>query len=139
MRFQLKAPPLALAGLMLVVCGCAGDPQNRQAVSGKVTFKGQPLDHGKIEFSPLAGQTTLMGAAIHNGEYNIPAKQGLSPGWYKVMVNAPQGADLNPSGPPGSDPGLPPTERIPARYNSKSDLKAEVKKGDPNVFDFPLN
>jgi len=138
MRPPFSALALPLAGLLLLACGC-GDPLNKQAVSGKVTFKGKPLEHGKIEFSPLDGQTTLMLAAISNGEYSIPAKQGLSPGKYKVMINAPEGANLNPSGPPGSDLGPPPTELIPARYNEKSDLRAEVIKGGANVFDFTLH
>jgi hypothetical protein len=134
-----RAPALFVAGLLLLISGCGGDPLNRQAVSGKVTFKGRPLEHGKIEFSPLDGQTTLMGAAITNGEFNIPAEQGLSPGKYKVMINAPQGANLHPSGPPGSDLGPQPTELIPSRYNEKSDLRAEVTKGGLNAFDFPLD
>jgi hypothetical protein len=129
---------LSPVAVLLLMSGCGGDPLNRQAVSGTVTFKGQPLEHGKIEFSPLDGQTTLMGAEIANGQYSIPAKQGLTPGKYKVMINAPQGANLNPTGPPGSDLGPPPTELIPERYNGKSELRAEVKKGEPNVFDFTL-
>jgi hypothetical protein len=137
MRFLFRPAVLPWAGVLLLACGC-GDPLNRQAVSGTVTFKGQPLEHGKIEFSPLDGQTTLMGAEIANGHYSIPAKQGLTPGNYKVMINAPQGANFNPTGAPGSDLGPPPTELMPERYNAKSELRAEVKKGEPNVFDFPL-
>ena len=137
MRFLIRAV-VVLSAAVSLMSGCGRDPLNRQAVSGTVTFKGQPLEHGKIEFSPLDGQTTLMGAEIANGLYSIPAKQGLTPAKYKVMINAPQGANLNPTGPPGSDLGPPPTELIPERFNAKSELRAEVKKGEPNVFDFTL-
>ena len=136
MRFLIR-PVLPLVGMLLLTCGC-GDPFNRQAVSGTVTYKGQLLEHGKIEFSPLDGQTTLMLAAIDNGQYRIAAKDGLTPGKYKVMINAGQGASRVPTGPPGSDLGPPPPEMIPERYNAKSELTADVKKGEPNVFDFTL-
>lgn len=128
---------VVFTALALLAAGCR-DPLNRQEVSGTVTFKDKPLEYGKIEFTPTGGQPTGEGAVIENGAYKIPAKKGLSPGPYKVLVNAPKGAHAAPAGPPGSDAGPPPTELIPPQYNEKTTLTATVKEGGPNVLDFNL-
>jgi hypothetical protein len=128
-----------MGGCLYLFAGCAKDTLQRQAVSGLVQFKGKPLDTGRIEFSPLDGQATLVAADVKKGRFAIPAKQGLSPGEYKVMLNAPLfAATTAPAGAPGSDLGPPPKERIPETYNAKSELRASVKKGEKNNFTFDL-
>ena len=48
---------LALVSGMAVLAGCGpSDPHNRQAVSGKVSIKGQPVKFGTIIFEPQGGQ-----------------------------------------------------------------------------------
>ncbi|HEY7428436.1 MAG TPA: hypothetical protein VH682_29660, partial [Gemmataceae bacterium] len=44
----------SLGFLLLVVGGCGESAQN-EAVSGAVTWKGQPLERGTIEFVPADG------------------------------------------------------------------------------------
>jgi hypothetical protein len=129
---------LLVAGLACLPGGCKRDVLRRQAVSGTVTFKGQPLAAGKIEFSPVDGQATLVAGAIENGRYAIPAAKGLSPGTYKVLVNAPEGGRGGPAGAPGGDLGPPPKELIPPRYNAQTELRATVEEGGRNVFAFDL-
>ena len=139
MRRPLRAGALLIvAALACLPVGCGRDPQKRQAVSGAVSFKGQPLPAGKIEFSPLDGQGTLVAASLENGRYAIPAAKGLSPGTYRVLVNAPEGGGGGPAGAPGADLGPPPKELIPPRYNAQTELRATVEDGGRNVFDFDL-
>ena len=47
------------------------------------------------------------------------------------------GAEVDATLPPGEIP-KPKKDPIPAKYNTKSELTAEVKAGVPNTYDFPL-
>jgi hypothetical protein len=111
--------------------------QAGKPVTGQVTFQGKPLDQGTISFSPTAGQGTFSGGQIKGGQYSISAEHGLAPGLYEVRISSTEG------GPPPSDelPGettAVPKERIPAEFNSKTTLKAEVKEAGENKFDFTI-
>jgi hypothetical protein len=129
-----------LGGLALgALTGCA-DPLNRQVITGEVNFKGQPVEDGIINFAPLDGQGTGDGAQITKGKYRIPKEKGLSPGKYKVTIyggNGKSGAgDASPDSPnAGQRQSL---ERIPPKYNEKSDIIKEVTKGGSNKFDFDI-
>jgi hypothetical protein len=125
-------------GLLLATAGCNRDSLRRQAVSGTVTLYNQPLELGVIEFFPNDGHsTTGVGAGIANGTFRIPKEKGLSPGTYLVRINAPDRV-APASGPPGSDFGRVPKEKIPEKYNAKTTLTAEVTDGGPNEFTFNL-
>src|SRR4051794_9647239 len=140
--------PLFVVAMGLGAPGCSGtdDGLPREAVSGNVTLDGKPLANGAIQFTPSGGDKSGVsvgaGSPIANGRYSIERDKGLVPGSYKVTVNAagaPGGGD---AGKP-AEPGRPtkasrPTELIPSKYNSGTTLTAEVKKGGPNTFDFPL-
>ena len=44
---------VSLCCVCVLICGCAKEnPLGRQPISGKVTFQGQPLATGSIEFAP---------------------------------------------------------------------------------------
>jgi hypothetical protein len=126
-----------LVGLLLVIgSGCGGGPQN-EAVSGSVTWKGQPLDQGTIEFVP-AGQGVPVGGVILNGRYQFLSTPGVPPGTYQVRISSRKGKASRPdiADFEMSDPTV--KEQIPAKYNVKTELKAEVKRGGGNTFDFDL-
>jgi hypothetical protein len=102
-----------------------------------VTFKGQPLDHGTIEFSPV-GDGVQTGSAIVNGRYEIPEEQGLPPGKYKVVISsAGPGKAAAPIDLPGDAPP-PSPERIPAKYNAQSELTIDVTPESEGVYNFDL-
>jgi hypothetical protein len=126
--------------LLLLVTGC-GSSNGREAVQGTVKFKGQPLEHGTIEFQPenTSGSATFEGATIANGKYEVPAEKGLLPGKYKVVISSadPHEKEVAEDAPPGES-GPPAKELIPARYNSESQEVVEVKKGGPNTFDYDI-
>lgn len=134
--FTCAAVLLAAGGL----AGC-GDGTNKQAVSGTVTWKGQPLDTGMIRFLPLDPATgTETGTVVTAGKFAVPRDQGLAPGKYRVSVSSPDPkSGTMPDAPPGERGGYPATERIAAKYNSKSELTAEVTAGGKNEFEFKLD
>ena len=84
---------LGLTVTVLALClpGC-GPSHKRQALSGTVTFQGRPLQTGSIVFktNPTPG-VQVGGALIRDGQFSVPAEQGLEPGVYKVAVSSPQG------------------------------------------------
>jgi len=140
MRRSVLSPLIALFTLGLAV-GCANDPNARQAVSGTVYFQGQPLDQGSIHFIPIERLPSESGAGIENGAYTVPRDRGLVPGKYKVVI-----ASYDRTGPkvqsdemPGEPSAKQFKERIPAKYNHKTMLTAEVKGNGKNVFDFKLD
>jgi hypothetical protein len=61
------------------------------------------------------------------------------PGSYQVAIYAggAGGAGKGANGPATGGPA-PKKEGIPAKFNAKSELKAEVKKGESNTFKFDL-
>jgi hypothetical protein len=122
--------------VVMVVAGCGEN--GRQAVEGNVTLDGKPLQDGSIQFCPIEGTTgPTAGAEILNGHFSIAREEGLLPGTYRVEVNA-----------MGKTQGkLPPalarqwgeyTQILPVRYNTESQLRAEVGARGPNHFDFTV-
>lgn len=130
---------VGLAVLALAGCG-GGDALQRQAVSGTVTFKGQPLDKGTITFLPADPQAKASpgGATIANGQFSLPAAQGLAPSKYRVQISSPVGGVEPGAGEaPGESEKLA-EERIPASWNTESKHEITVEKGGANKFDFKI-
>jgi hypothetical protein len=132
---------LALA----VLAGCGpGNPLGREAVSGRVTLDGTPLEFGNISFDPVARSGGVRsGALITDGEYSMDTLKGLPPGKYKVRIFA---AEANPPDMKAPDGGelpapaaeLPGQSLIPPEYNVQSDIVREVTAGGNNRFDFEV-
>jgi hypothetical protein len=140
MRRTTARIALTACGLFLLAGGC-GDSSGRQAVSGTVYFKGQVLDQGRIHFAPVEPGPTESGATIENGRYQIPRDNGLVPGKYKVSIFSydQKGAKVQSEEIPGDPGNTQFKERIPAKYNVKTTLTAEVTAGGSNTFDFKLD
>jgi hypothetical protein len=135
-----SAMAVALSTLTLVGCG-ASDDLPREGVTGTVTLNDKPLASGFITFMPAGAEATQGGSVIQEGSYSIPSDQGLVPGTYKVLITSTGGGSATQTDHVTDMPGMPPIpakEAIPAEYNAKSTLTAEVKAGGENVFDFPL-
>ena len=142
-----------------LLIGCqGGDGLPREAISGTVSMDDTPLKSGSIRFVPAASSdiSTAVETPIVDGRFQVQASQGLSPGAYQVVVSSPQsGTPSEPKRARRARPGVaedtsgtgaedapeePPTrETIPTKYNTATTLKAEVTKGGPNTFDFPLS
>jgi hypothetical protein len=136
--FRRNCFTFAFASLVFVIVlpsnvGCSGNPV--ATVSGSVVLDEGPLDDANITFVPQgAGQQKSGWAEIKSGRYSIPAASELGPGNYRVEIRALRtiGNVVD-----NGDLPVPAKELIPVRYNSKSELKAELKTGD-NTVDFQL-
>jgi hypothetical protein len=142
-----------LAGLLALAVGLAcaggcGDATGKVPVSGSVTFKGQPLDEGVIEFVP-AGELpagvpyTKSGADVRNGKYSIPRAHGLVPGKYKVLISSgiKQEATGDEAPAPvggGKEAFLDKLDKIPQEWNVNSKQVVEAKQEGPNAFNFAI-
>jgi len=136
--------PLAgvLATLFLAVhsgCGSKSEFPATVPVSGKVTYKGQPVAKGTVTFQPEGGQPAT-GALQPDGTFTLSTfaeRDGALPGHHKVMIIA---NDSDPTLMPGSSPGYkPPKDLVPKKYAKldTSGLSADVAKGNP-PFEFDL-
>ncbi len=120
----------------LFLAACSGDSGGRHSLSGTVTYKGQKVHGGLIEFHPKGGESTFTGAPIENGLYVIPAKQGLMPGTYLVRIYWQSGAVFAAEAGGVTPPD--PKEMIPAKYNKESNLVRDVKP-ETTTLDFHLD
>lgn len=120
---------LALASVLLLVgCGGGSDLPELGEVTGVVTLDGQPVSGAQVQFIPQSGRPSS-GETDASGKYELHYTAdvaGAVLGSHTVKINtAVDGRD---------DPS---TEKIPARYNSKSELTEEVKSG-VNEINFDL-
>ena len=111
----------------------------RYAIKGTVALDGKPLDSGSINFRPVEktpGPTA--GAEIKDGKFVIPREGGLLPGKFRVEITASRpGKNVVLDEMSGRE--VPAYEQyLPARYNTRSELRAEVSESKSNHFDFEL-
>jgi hypothetical protein len=106
-------------------------------VRGEVTFDDRPLDEGVVRFVPLDGKTPTASALIEKGKFS----ERVPVGSHRVEISSPKlpkGINSAKEMKRGTvDEGVALEELIPERYNSRSELKAEVKRGT-NVVRFDL-
>lgn len=69
----------ATSGLLLLLAGCGGST----AVTGSVSYEGQPVESGSITFLPADGQGPSAGAAISGGQYRVDE---ITPGEKTVQI-----------------------------------------------------
>jgi hypothetical protein len=141
---RLRYTLVLAVGLVLTGCSGGGDDLPREPVSGTVTLGGQPLADGVIQFNPVGGATSVGnpvsgGAQIKGGQFSIPRDTGLVPGNYNVAIYSAEKRDrTKPAQVGGGKVTELAKELIPAKYNSQTELKAEIKKGVPSNFTFSL-
>jgi hypothetical protein len=139
----LSCRALVVVVLGVFSTGCVDETSGPagEAVSGTVTFKGQPLEVGSIAFRSTASSVSAE-SLIESGSYSISPDQGLVPGKYKVIIAAREAPE--PKREPGVAPGSEPRPKrgpahfLPPQYNSASTLTADVVAGKQNVRDFDL-
>jgi len=136
----MRTPLVCAAALtcLSLLTGCGGS--DLCPVSGTVTLKGQNLDQGTITFVSAGGDGAQASVGITNGQYALDEAKGLKPGKYRVSIDSPDGKTPDPSSDaaPGPSGNFSSVNRIPAKYNTASQLEVEVKKGEPNVFNFTI-
>jgi hypothetical protein len=116
---------------VLSASGCSkpGRP-GYHTVTGRVTFDGQPLANGFVQFVPVDSKTSPESGRIANGLYRMESKAG------KMSVHI---LSTRLTGKMDPVMGTAIEEMfIPQRYNSKSELTAEVVADKANSIDFNL-
>jgi hypothetical protein len=120
------------ASLLVCSLGCGrGDLPELGAVKGKVNLDGKPLAGVMVQFHPVAQGRPGSGVTDKEGNYVLMYDGGVK--GTKVGTNNVEITTVWPDGEPGEGQ----SETIPAKYNSATTLKEEVKKGS-NTFDFAL-
>jgi len=118
---------------LCLIAGCGGG-ESLTPVSGKVAIDGQPLNEGSIQFAPTDGKAPSQAAMIVGGSF----KTELHRTNYQVQIFAPRPAKVVPKldeNGPGGGPRV--EERLPARYNTQSELTLSVT-GPTTGADFQL-
>lgn len=123
------------------ISGCGPGTDGRVKAMGEVTLDGTPLDSGTIELHPKSPGGTMTGGMIKNGKFEIPAEQGPKPGSYEVRIFAAsgEGVAVNSDEPPGPESqAKAPAERIPPRFNVKSELTTEIGANGEEALKFEV-
>jgi hypothetical protein len=108
--------------VLAVASGCPGGGGTKYTVSGTVTFNSQSVDEGSVAFTPKEGKTkSATVAAIKGGQYTVE----LPAGSYTVAVYWPKKASGKPDANPYEETG----ERIPEKFNRKTELSLDVSSG----------
>lgn len=158
MNASKKLQWLVFSATCLMVIGCGGGDglDKRYKVSGKVTYKGQPVEKGTINFLPEKPEGRGANGQIVNGEYSLTTQEpgdGAFPGNYSVTVDA-LNADMSVAEAAAKKKGATSVaipqdmvakayknakNAVPAKYSqpASSGLKAEVKQSS-NTINFDL-
>ncbi len=110
-----------LAGTaVLAGCGQSDGPVMHQ-VSGRVTFDGEPVQDGRILFRKLEGDGKAFSAKIENGSYSLQTEAGKMS--VEIIASRPIPGEFDYA----NDTPEPVGEMyIPARYNTETELTAEI-------------
>lgn len=134
-RLWIGRVTLTAALGLLLVAGCGESGPSLGSVEGTVTLDGQPLANAIVNFEPAdeaGNRSSYDGQTDESGHYVLHAtasRMGAEPGDYTVHITLPK--------PAADDPRAKTAAKIPAKYNTRSELRATVKDGE-NTFDWPL-
>jgi hypothetical protein len=118
-NLQMRIGSLIVTSTLVVgLLGCGGSERH---VSGKVTFKGQPIPAGTVYIQPdiSKGNSGVSGSAIiKDGHYNTASSGGQGAASGAVVITV-EGIDPNP--PPGASPDVTQTVLFPP-WQQKAEL-----------------
>lgn len=118
----------------LAACPGCGGPTGKTPplgqVTGTVTMDGAPLAETRIEFEPKAMAASSHGVTDASGKYTLYYTQGVKGAAIGSHVVRIEGSPM-----PDASGKMP--AQVPAKYNAKSTLTAEVTAGE-NSLDFAL-
>lgn len=117
-------------GFLVVLGGCGGNPAS---VTGLVTIDGEPLERGKVGFTPVSAGMKAIGKIDSSGNYELKTNResGLQVGEYQVTVISTEPGVVN----PGGGPPMPGKSLIPKRYGRtrSSELRFTVERGSNTI------
>ena len=130
-----------VAGICVLMAGCSRAGYRAAPVSGNVTLDGAPLADATVLFEPVGGTNPgppAMAVTDSSGDFTLAIseeKHGAVVGKHRVRISTRQIE---------SDPGSDTTkevaaEKVPERYNTKTDLEFEVPSGGTDSAEFKLS
>jgi hypothetical protein len=137
----MRAGVLLLGLAVVFALGCGGS-KPFAPVSGKVMMDGKPLANATVTFAPVreAGSVEAgvpsAGKTDEKGEFSLQGTNGKARaqvGMHVVTISviteqAGDTGDERPANPVRGGPPL--SNKVPPKYNEKSELKFEVKPGN---------
>jgi hypothetical protein len=144
---QASASALLLA--LVLGAGCSpGNSLGTVPVSGKVTYKGQPVDGALVTFLGEGDARPATAKTTADGSYHLMTleSKGAAPGHYTVIVEKTEElpevkAETMEEAAKSANKPLPqPKKLLPAKYAdaAKTPFQFDVKKGQTNTFDLQL-
>ncbi|MFO0822580.1 MAG: hypothetical protein U0792_05575, partial [Gemmataceae bacterium] len=119
---------------LVVVLGCGGGADTGE-VSGSVKFDGKPVEEGSISFIALEGNAPTAGGVIKGGKYTATK---VPVGAAKVSISAVKVVGKKKAYDTPDSKEIDITEPLlPAKYNTASELRFDVKPGT-QTKDFDL-
>jgi hypothetical protein len=122
--------------LAAALSGCGDAPEGLSTVAGTVTLDGQPLEGALVEFTPQEAGSPSVGRTDGEGNYELQFNRdhmGAAVGQHQVRIST-----YNPGDPEGDPPVAAVPEKVPAKYNVKTELTKTVEDGS-NTIDFELD
>jgi len=140
----LSRAAVALSVLSVVLSGCGSatdDQPDLGLVTGTVTFDGSPLGGASITFQPDSGRPARA-VTDAQGKYSliyIRDTPGCKIGHNTVSITSSvEGEDeMAAEGDDVDQTAVKEKAPLPAKYNTETELEADVKPGE-NTFDFKL-
>ncbi|HZT81080.1 MAG TPA: carboxypeptidase-like regulatory domain-containing protein [Gemmataceae bacterium] len=123
LRFLRGLGPGLLLALLFTLIGCGGPSAS---VSGKVTYKGQPLNGGTVVFQSTDGKWGGSSAIAEDGTYTIPK---VPPGQVKIGVET---KSVNPTVPKGGGGFM--FKKGPADFKMKPPKDTAMPKDADKTF-----
>lgn len=109
------------AMLLVLGLGCSGG-DGAAEVHGEVLLDGQPLTEGVIHFMPVDGKSRTVSTFLRAGRFQTRVPLGMQ----RVEISCVRPRALRKGQDADSATG---EEIVPVRYNVKSELELEVKRG----------
>lgn len=114
---------------LLSLAGCAPSSDLIE-VTGNVTWNDTPMPTGMVVLQPLDPKTAPAGGQIRDGKFRLQSR----PGKMRVQIEAVRATDqIDPES--GTKLG---EMYVPPRYNTQTELKANVTTDRDNHFEFVL-
>lgn len=133
---------LCFVASLVTLIGCDNAGKGRVVLTGKLSYRGEPLDVGEIRFIPESGtKAPLTIVPFRGGSYDSAITNGVPVGKYRVEITAMRSSTAAKSKMVNGDElPVPAGEVLPAKYNTKSELTEDVTSGERSkVRDFVLD
>ncbi len=130
--FVKRAFAIASIAITATLAGC-GSGDGLVPVTGSVSFDGEPISEGRIQFRMQNEERRVYAGRIVDGTYEVRAE----PGQATVEIRASRlTGEMDESNP--DDPQPKGEMYIPSKYNSRSELTADIQ-GPSHTEDFTLS